>query len=234
MAQHDQTAILPVLRARIFVYDLLRRTYLEEPSVGYIKLITQPGLIEGFPYTNESPKIARGVHQLAAYLQQNDMADPHVMDRLHWDYTRMFIGPYSLPAPPWESSYKSEHKQLFQEVTLRVRQAYLKYGLLPQHFQQEADDHIGLELDFMYRLAVLTVEKPDQGGQNDIAALLADSRAFLTGHLLQWTPQLVSDILDNAETEYYKGMARILSGFLELDVELLNELTAYFGAPAHA
>lgn len=62
----------------------------------------------------------------------------------------MFIGPRELPAPPWESSYLNEDKLLFQEETLQVRMSYLKYNFIPKNYPHEADDHIALELDFMY------------------------------------------------------------------------------------
>lgn len=41
-----------------------------------------------------------------------------------------YVEPGSLPAPPWESAYLSEDRLLFQESTLEVRKAYLKYNYM--------------------------------------------------------------------------------------------------------
>ncbi|MCB8816455.1 molecular chaperone TorD family protein [Desulfosporosinus shakirovi] len=73
------------------------------------------------------------------------------------EYTRLFIGPTKLPVPPWESVYVSKERLLFQESSLKVRQrqCYLNYNFLPAKYRSEADDHIALELDFMYNLSSL-------------------------------------------------------------------------------
>lgn len=225
-----QNIIIPFLKTRIFAYDLLRRTFLEEPSPAYLEMVSQPGLIEDFPFSGESEKIFEGNRLVAAYLKKDDAAGQDAYDRLHWDYTRMFVGPYKLPAPPWESAYLNEQRLLFQKETLQVRYAYLKYGFRPRHFRQEADDHLGLELDFMFQLAKMALEKLKAGDLFGLSELVNDSRAFLEAHLLKWVPDLTRDVVENADTDFYKGMAKILHGYLELDLKALSELSEYWGA----
>jgi TorA maturation chaperone TorD len=215
--------IHPFLEIRSFAYDLFRRTFVEEPSQTYLQAVSTTGFIEGFPYSLESEFIQRGMQTVADYLKSNDVMSKKVYDQLHWDYTRLFIGPDRLPAPPWESAYVSDERLLFQEATLRVRYTYAKYGFSANNDQGEPDDHLGLELDYMYQLAHLATERLASDPERFLE-IIRDSRSFLKNHLLNWVPALADDIVENAQTDFYKGMATILSGYLKLDLEALDEL----------
>lgn len=227
-AEERQSSMVPLLKARIFAYDLLRRTFLAEPSREYLLAVCEHHLIEAFPFSQESEQIQAGMEEVAAFLNQDDDSSSDRYDLLCWDYTRLFIGPDKLPAPPWESAYLNDQKLLFQEETLKVREAYRKYGLLPKNFRQEADDHLGLELDFMFHLGERMLAEADSAIESArMAELIADSAAFLQQHLLQWVGALTDDIGMSANTGFYRGMAKILVGFLELDLEALQELNDY-------
>jgi TorA maturation chaperone TorD len=129
-----------------------------------------------------------------------------------------------LPAPPWESIYLNKDKLLFQEETRRVRLAYLKYDLLPARYQQEADDHVGLECDFMYQLALAACEKNKTFDCLGLRDILQDQSYFLNQHLLRWAPAFSSKVIAHADTGFYQGMAQTLKGFLQVDQLALQEL----------
>lgn len=215
--------IKPLLEARTFAYDMLRRTFLQEPSREYLALIGSEGFLNAFPFQDDDGLILDGIGQVQKFVTKNDLLSESAYDRLRWDYTRLFIGPNKLPAPPWESVYVLKERLLFQEVTLQVRQSYLEYGFLPKAYRQEADDHVGLELDFMYQLAMLTCAS---GSKLVLNKLLEDQKMFLTGHLLRWVPDFSRCVAENAQTGFYQGMAKILHGFLLLDRQALTELMA--------
>lgn len=216
--------VRPLVEVRKFLYDVLRRTYLKEPTQGDIKFVKELVSSDEFPFVSDSPKILEGINQVRDYCSQSDMTSDKVYSDLHWDYTRLFIGPYELPSPPWESVYLNKERLLFQEDTLKVRRFYLKYSFLPVEFGHEADDHLGLELDFMFRLNELALEAMGRGDSNETLQLLKDQRLFLEEHLLKWAPQFVEKVLEHADTDYYRGMAKILEGFLTLDNVALDEL----------
>jgi len=219
----DHNDVLHFLRLRTFVYDLFRNTFGQEPSPSYVDTISKEGFILKFPFTDESELIQKGVKQIDDYFKQHDVTSGEVYDQLHWDYTRLFIGPYKLLAPPWESLYLSEERLLFQESALQVRSAYAKYGFRPSHYQREPDDHLGLELDFMYQLAHQDEENFNDEKEQFIEVLL-DSRSFLETHLLNWVPLIAKDIVQHAHTDFYRGMATILTGYIKIDFDALNEL----------
>ncbi|HZK85293.1 MAG TPA: molecular chaperone TorD family protein [Desulfosporosinus sp.] len=223
----DQTTleqILPLLQVRGFAYDTLRRTFLTEPTQDLLQTVSQVGFIEAFPFADESALIHEGVGKISKYLDNQDVLSEEVFNQLHWDYTRMFIGPYELKAPPWESAYLNKEHLLFQEETLNVRRAYLKYAFLPKDYGHEADDHLGLELDFMYQLSELAKTKVNQQDVIGLIEVLEDQKAFLENHLLMWVPDFSKNMAENAQTQFYEGMAMILAGFLELDLKALGEL----------
>lgn len=213
-----------LLEARLFGYDLLRKAFIEEPSKDFIQLLREKGVLSSLFFASESESIQDGIETVNGYLQERDALKEEEYQKLHWDYTRMFIGPYKLPAPPWESAYLNEDRLLFQKETLEVRRSYLKYSFLPKHYLHEADDHLGLELDFMYHLTEMVLEKIKEKSLDEAQEMLTDQGAFLDEHLLRWALDLAEDIAKNAETDFYVGMAKILKGFLTIDREAINEL----------
>jgi TorA maturation chaperone TorD len=224
MKQENGLMAQPLLETRVFVYDVLRRTFLEEPTQEMLAVIMDNKFTETFPFTEENEEIREGIGQIASFLQKHDLRSEDEYNNLHWDYTRMFIGPDKLPAPLWESSYLNKDRLLFQEQTLEVRQAYLKYQFLPKHFKQEADDHLGLELDFMYQLSELSLNYLQQQNFAKFREVLEDQKMFLRGHLLKWVPELIQKISASANLDFYPGMAKILNGYLTIDLEALEEL----------
>lgn len=217
-------AVSAFLEARCFAYELLRKAFRQEPDRSFIRSLAQNGLIGSFPFAQENPQIGQGIALAEAYLSDNRNSSEAAFDRLHWDYTRMCVGPYQLVAPPWESAYRTEERLLFQAGTLAVRQAYRKYGLQAPEYPAEPDDHIGLELDFMFQTSGMARERAEQGEGGAFVTLLRDQLAFLEEHLLAWAPRFAADVIRSAETDFYKGMAHLLTGFLTVDRAILQEL----------
>ena len=137
--------------------------------------------------------------------------DDEMISEIRWDFTQLFVGPYALPAPPWESVYRNNEHLLYQDTAFEVRRDYLKYNFIPQNYPHEADDNIGFELDFMLQLST------DKNA-------LRDSRKFLQEHLTKWISDFSRDIQKYALTEFYRGAAIILKGFIFEDLNLLNEI----------
>jgi putative dimethyl sulfoxide reductase chaperone len=214
----------PILEMRVFAYDFLRRVFLQEPSQEFLNNLKQQPILQSFPFGNENSDLEQGIHKVQEYLGQHDVGQASEYDTLHWDYTRLFIGPYELPAPPWESIYLNKDKLLFQEETRRVRLAYLKYALLPALYQQEADDHVGLECDFMYQLSLVACEKNKAFDCLGFRDVLQDQSNFLNRHLLRWVPTFSDKVITLANTGFYQGMAQILKGFLQVEQIALQEL----------
>ena len=111
-----------ILYARQYAYDILRRFFVEEPTKEYLKPFVQKNMIDLFPFKEDSAEIQEGINDIKQFLATHDVVniERHFED-LHWDYTRMFVGPFELPAPPWESTYVRKDGLLFQGTTMNVR-----------------------------------------------------------------------------------------------------------------
>lgn len=217
-----------ILFAREYAYDILRRFFIEEPSQEYLNYFVQQKMFEQFPFIDDSAGIQEGVNDMKQYLKEFDVVNNQAhFDDLHWDYTRMLIGPFELSAPPWESVYIRKDRLLFQKSTMDVRKAYENFGFEVSDFNLEADDHIGLELDFIYHLNKLCIQSAEEKSSHslkEINYLLKEQQKFLNNHLLVFVSDFTNNVIENADTKFYVGMAKILNHFLQMDSEVLNEL----------
>jgi len=214
------------LASRLFAYHLLKGCFIEKPSQGFIQLLISEKLMEIFPERDEDIQIKEGTDLVIDYLKEPNVLSREKLKCLAEEYTYLFIGPGRIPAPPWESVYLSEKRLIFQEQTEEVRKEYQKYGLFFEKFRQEPADHIGLELDFMHHLnqvVMESLEKDDSEHFNQAQKALVTQKDFLSNHLLKWVPQFSQEILKSAETNFYRGFAKILDGFLKADYAHLSE-----------
>ncbi|MDF2626946.1 MAG: dmsD2 [Symbiobacteriaceae bacterium] len=213
-----------VLEDRGFAYGLLMQAFLAEPRAEQVRYLAESGAVSLFPFGERSDLIRQGMERVGAYLADPENLTDEAMGRLRWDYTRLFIGPDRLPAPPWESAYRTEEHVLFGEETLAVRRAFLSYGLVPKAMGSEPDDHIGLELNFMFETCRLAAEAAEEGDGARADRVLRDQQTFLTEHLLRWAPEFGADVAKDAQTGFYQGMALMLTGLLAVDRATLQEL----------
>ncbi|AKN31986.1 dehydrogenase [Clostridium carboxidivorans P7] len=211
-----------LLEIRLFYYSFLKSIFLSEPTKELLKLILQDDMIDKMPFKEESELIKEGYEEIADFFSNKDVLSDESFEELHWDYTRMFIGPYKLPAPPWESAYLNDERLLFQKETMEVRDMYVKYSFISENYLYEPDDHIGLELDFMSKLIELSIEAYEKSDEEKFLKVIKDEEFFLSNHLLKWCNGFSEDIINNSNTNFYKGIAKVLSGYLEFDCEMVK------------
>jgi TorA maturation chaperone TorD len=166
--------------------------------------------IEGWRslFVGSVPNSFSGLH---ASLLALDPSENSALDDLLWEYTRLFIGPYRLPAPPWESVYTSPKRLLMQEAYDAVQDLYREAGLTIPDIHVLAD-HIGSELNF---LAVLYERTETESGPGKNAAETAER--FLSEHLRKWIPAFSRDLEEAAEMDLYRELARATRAAVDLD-----------------
>jgi TorA maturation chaperone TorD len=143
-------------------------------------------------------------------LEKIDMASDSELEDLLWEYTRLFIGPYKLPCPPWESVYTSPKRLMMQEAYDEVRDYYNKAGLTVNN-QGIMADHIGAELNFL--AVVLQKAHSDTKKEQYYRDL---TRGFLDEHVIKWIPQFARDMEDAADLLFYKTLARVTRSMIDL------------------
>lgn len=224
--QNDSIAIF--LANRHYLYELLQHIFGHEPSYELIEIAASEHAKEALQLllddNDDDPKLGDFLTVLAGLKQAISTDADGTLDKLKGEYTYLMLGPNKLPAPPWESVYLSEERTIFQESTLRVRQAYLNYQFLPANYPHEADDHIALELDFMAHLAKLAQERFEEENIEEVKGLLSDQKAFLEGHLLVWIGDFAEQIQLSKTHLFYPQMAVLTAQVLKKDTAALDEL----------
>ena len=224
--QKDSIAIL--LSNRSYLYKLLQRVFGDEPKRELLEIVTGEHTKESLQLILEEndPK-SDDYFDLLTELDQKlkDNAED-LLDKLRSEYTYLMIGPDKLPAPPWESVYTTKERLIFQESTLKVRQAYLKYNFLPANYPHEADDHLALELDFMAHLAELASKHFEEERDEEVRKVLLDQKAFLDEHLLLWIDDFAAQIQQSKTHYFYPQMAMLTGQVLKIDRELIEEILA--------
>lgn len=132
-----------------------------------------------------------------------------------YDFNRLFIGPGKLLAPPYESSYRSAESLVMQEETLAVRRYYSLAGLAVVKQNNEPDDFIGFELEFLRFLIYQSRARDCSTDEGKAETYLNLYRSFLAEHLGLWVAAHCEDVLKHSTTYFCKGMAMLTKGFVE-------------------
>ncbi|MCL2895672.1 TorD/DmsD family molecular chaperone [Brenneria tiliae] len=217
--------IAPYLLQRPVGYDILRRLFIEEPTPELLHFLQRQDLAELVPHIDDAA-FTQAVSQVRGALDHPRFARGEAaFENLHWDFTRLFIGPETPPAPPWESVYVSRDKLLFQRCTNEVKRLYRRHGFMMSDDEAEAADHIGFELDFLYRQSVALAEMALNGAPPEqLIQSLQEQLDFLQQHPLAFAAPFCRNIQTHAQTTFYRGVGRLLPLFLAYDEQRLGTL----------
>lgn len=206
-----------VLGNRRFLYALVHRAFASEPDAALLAVVLDEHARDECSLLDDADGAGLSLWRALA-----DEAACDEDGRLRSEYTRLFLGPEKLPAPPWESVYVNGEPLLFQESTLAVRDAYRRAGYLAAGYPREADDHVAIELDFMATLA----SKSCEAAVLDREAL-AVQLAFLEEHLLVWMDSFAERLCAcDTVSGFYPSFARLAALVCRRDAEVLKELLA--------
>ena len=223
---NDQTreAAEVLLCNRLFLYILLHKLFGREPDEELLNILTDEHTGEAFALLSEEEKDI--MDRTAAFLKEirEEKQNPAFLEEAKDEYTRLFIGPVSLVAPPWESVYGQKDAMLFQESTLEVRNTYRQFGLIPEGYPRVADDSLALELHFMALLAQRGLDAFYAGKYDELAADLTGSADFLKKHLLVWVPKFLERMKGAKSNILYPQMCLVLDEFLRNDAGTVNEI----------
>ena len=106
--------------------------------------------------------------------------------------------------------------------TIDVRKWYEKEGL--DVVIKDAPDHIAMELEFMYCLAVKQGQATEEGNIQDIQLYQQKQQTFLYSHLARWVPEFAENVQKYAQTEFYKKLAQLTEMFVLKDSDTCASL----------
>lgn len=198
----ETTEIL--LANRSFLYALVARAFAEEPDEGFAEILASE-------HARAEACLVKSAQTGAITTLLDDMAQclkrPDGVGEAAREYVRIFVGPGTLRANPWETVQLTGTRALFQPGVLDVRDAYRAAGFLPVRVREIPDDFIGVELDFLAKLAQKTLEEYE-AGDSAWQTSLRQSADFLENHLMKWVGKLADSITAEYGNIFYASAAR--------------------------
>ena len=158
-----------------------------------------------------------------ALVKKNNLDGMDDLDSLKIDYARLFVGPYTLAAPPYGSVYLEGKRLLMGNSTIDAQKRYRNAGLNIAEEFKEAPDHIAVELEFMYFLIFKEIEAAGHSNMEAFGNYLREQQAFLEVHLGDWQSEFTESVIANASTEFYKALAKTTNIFIKQDLQLLKK-----------
>jgi putative dimethyl sulfoxide reductase chaperone len=141
---------------------------------------------------------------------------------LQIDFSRLFLGPFKVLAPPYGSVYLEEGRTTQGESTLDVIRLYQEDSLKVD--LKEPADHIAIELEFMYYLASKEIEAIENNDLESANLYLNKQCSFIQRHLSKWIPEFTDLIISNAKEELYKKIAIALNLMIEDELQSINNI----------
>jgi DMSO reductase family type II enzyme chaperone len=154
------------------------------------------------------PRIGEAIFDLEDRLSGMSQAD------LEATYQRSFTLSYNEDCPLYETAFSARH--IFQQTQQQADIAgfYRAFGVDPH---AERPDHLALELEFLYLVALKEAWARADREADHIAVCRDAQRSFLREHLSRWAPQIAGRIALAGRGTFYESAARLLRAFLEAE-----------------
>ena len=140
------------------------------------------------------------------------------------DYARLFVGPYTLLAPPYGSVYLEPECRMMGNSTMDVVKRYHQSGLVVAEGFKDAPDHIAAELEFMHFLIFKAIEDANKDDIECVILCLLNQQSFLADHLGAWIQEFAVNVTENAKTSFYQNLARATKTFVKDDFHILTTI----------
>ena len=136
------------------------------------------------------------------------------VDEVSYQYTKLFIGPPSPAAAPWETMYKGEGDEevtvAFGTPTFQMRQLLREIGLELSNDNRQYEDHMGIELLYLSELCRGAAEG-EKSSSNEIVR-------FIEEHPLSWVGELEGKASEVFPGGYIPLLLKLEEALLEWQV----------------
>lgn len=141
--------------------------------------------------------------------------DEHLL--MTYEFNRLFVGPTSPEAPPYESVYLCPDHLVMGRQTLAVRKLYKQQNLQAEGLGHEPDDFIATELEFAAYLLNRIMEA--QVAKNDIQIQHYKDlyQEFWTHHPSLWLGLFAQRIRKSAHHPVFSALSEVLDTLTNLN-----------------
>lgn len=146
------------------------------------------------------------------------------LEELSLEYNRLFVGPYRLVAPPYESVYRGGEEQVMAACAVQVEKLYREEGLEISSDFKDLPDHIVAELQFMGFLCLKEAQAANQGNEAEALKYIEKQNLFLREHLRQWIEEFSLRLTSGSKSPFYSSLGKLASLFVRLDKDIVSLL----------
>lgn len=174
-----------------------------------VEIAASPGI--NFDFSKE-------VKDLRLHLQENGAE----LLPLQQEHSRLFIGPFNLLAPPYESFHRNKGV-VMGESSKQVEQIYAKTGMEVSPDFKDAPDHIILETEFLSRICEFEINSWSSNHADKAIYYRKLQMYFLKEHLLCWIHLLQKAVEEGSRYRFYPAILSVLSKTAEYHYYTLSE-----------
>lgn len=160
----------------------------------------------------EIPQLRQPAQSLAEYAESG----PAEFRQMGFEFNRLFVGPDSPPAPPYESVYLSPERLVMQEQTLAVRQMYQAENLMIVSQGTAPDDFIAAELEFAAYLLNRAFAESAAGNSANALKYRDLFSSFMQEHPRRWLREFAEIVTENSRHPVFLPVMQVLLGTSEL------------------
>ena len=137
--------------------------------------------------------------------------------RVAVEYTKLFVGPPSPAAAPWETMYRGQDVTVgFGQATFEMRELLRAAGLEVRNENNQYEDHMGIELLYLSSQCA----RVDAGAEDAPAPdAVAD---FIEAHPLSWAEAFRARIAETAAHGYFAPLVGLAQALLVWHVQALR------------
>lgn len=204
--------MLELAEQRSNVYKFLMLVYIQVPTDKFIELIRNSELIdviEGLGLTLDEKFRLKNKDEL--------------LEELELEYNRLFLNP-GKHIPLNESVWRDKEKLLCGESTLKVKRFIESSGLRFNDNWTGIPDSLGAELEFMQKLSQGERDAWKKNDKKTALRCLESEREFIDKHLSQWVKPFCDKVIEEAQTSFYKQMAKLTLEFIEFDRKQIDSM----------
>jgi len=130
------------------------------------------------------------------------------------EYSRLFIGPFGVVAPPYGSVYLDGERRVMGDSTMKVIGMYRNQGLSGSADVRELPDHVAVELEFMSYLVFEEIKAMEKSDLRAAVEAVEKQERFSGEFLRRWIPPFCERIKENSENGFYTALAQCASTFI--------------------
>ncbi|MGH7794310.1 MAG: TorD/DmsD family molecular chaperone [Candidatus Binatia bacterium] len=205
-----------LLSFRQSYYEVLGTLFRREPSGELLQQLADGIGERTHAARNLHPLLGAGWEEIERFLKEAPVES--LAETVADEYMRLFIGPLSPEVNPYESFYLTG--RLLDRPLADVRTFLKSAGIEKLEEYPEPEDFLAFEMEVMRWLIEKQARATDPQEQTRFFRLQAD---FLKEHLLVWAPACGRDIERAGCANFYRFAAKILQGFLALELSFLRE-----------